>query len=268
MFRFRIRLASLALLSGLAVGAPATEADKSDSLARGFAQPPNSAAPRVWWHWMNGNISKEGIKLDLEWMKRIGIGGFQTFDASLGTPQVVDKRLVFMTPDWKDAFSYATNLADQLGLEMAIAGSPGWSESGGPWVAPADAMKKIVWSEISIPGGKPYTGVLPRPPQVSGPFQNKPRSEFLNFNPGDGKPPPVYYADTAVIAFRIADGPTSVRDLAPKLTASDGTPDFALLTDGEVTKSFNLPIGAGGAPAWIQYEFATPQTIYGVTLGV
>jgi hypothetical protein len=268
MFRFRIRLASLALLSGLAVGAPATEADKSDSLARGFAQPPNSAAPRVWWHWMNGNITKEGIKLDLEWMKRIGIGGFQTFDASLGTPQVVDKRLVFMTPDWKDAFSYATNLADQLGLEMAIAGSPGWSESGGPWVAPADAMKKIVWSEISIPGGKPYTGVLPRPPQVSGPFQNKPRSEFLNFNPGDGKPPPVYYADTAVIAFRIADGPTSVRDLAPKLTASDGTPDFALLTDGEVTKSFNLPIGAGGAPAWIQYEFATPQTIYGVTLGV
>lgn len=46
---------------------------------------------------MNGNITNAGIKLDLEWMKRIGIGGFQTFDASLGTPQVVDKRLVFMT---------------------------------------------------------------------------------------------------------------------------------------------------------------------------
>ena len=54
-----------------------------DSLEAGFANPPNAARPRVWWHWMNGNITKEGIKLDLEWMKRVGIGGFQNFDASL-----------------------------------------------------------------------------------------------------------------------------------------------------------------------------------------
>jgi len=268
MRRFRLRLASLAVLSGLTVSVLATEADVTDSLARGFAQPPNSAAPRVWWHWMNGNIAKEGIKLDLEWMKRIGIGGFQTFDASLGTPQVVDKRLIFMTPEWKDAFTYATSLADQLGLEMAIAGSPGWSESGGPWVLPADAMKKIVWSETTIEGGKPFTGLLPQPPKVSGPFQNKPRSEFLNFNRGEEKPAAVYYADTAVIAYRIVDGAAPVRDLAPTLSASGGTPDLALLTDGDLTKSFGVPTGAGDAPAWIQYEFATPQTIYGVTLGV
>lgn len=64
------------------------------SLEDGFKTPPNSAKPRVWWHWMNGNITKEGIKLDLEWMNRVGIGGFQNFDASLGTPKLVDKRLV------------------------------------------------------------------------------------------------------------------------------------------------------------------------------
>ena len=58
-----------------------------------------------------------------------GIGGFQNFDAALGTPQVVEKRLVFMTPEWQDAFGYAMTLADELGLEVAIAGSPGWSES-------------------------------------------------------------------------------------------------------------------------------------------
>ena len=105
-----------------------------DPLEAGFENPPNAARPRVWWHWMNGNITKEGIKLDLEWMHRVGIGGFQNFDASLFADKVVDKRLVYMTPEWKDAFSYATTLADQLGLEEAIAGSPGWSESGGPWV--------------------------------------------------------------------------------------------------------------------------------------
>jgi alpha-L-rhamnosidase/F5/8 type C domain len=268
MHRFRLRLASIALLSGLAVSVLGAEADNADSLTRGFEQPPNSAAPRVWWHWMNGNITKEGIKLDLEWMKRIGIGGFQTFDASLGTPQVVDQRLAFMTPEWKDAFSYAVTLADQLGLEMAIAGSPGWSESGGPWVMPADAMKKIVWSETLIPGGKPFSGVLAKPPSISGPFQNKARSEFLSFNRGDDKPPAVYYADSAVIAYRVADGATSFRDLTPILTASGGKPDLELLTDGDVTKSFNLPIGVGDAPAWIQYAFAKPQTMYGVTLGV
>ena len=56
------------------------------------------------------------------------------------------------------------HLADQLGLEEAIAGSPGWSESGGPWVPPAEGMKKYVWSETVVEGGKPFTGVLAHPP--------------------------------------------------------------------------------------------------------
>src|ERR1051325_2496935 len=142
-----------------------------DHLEQGFQNPPEAARPRVWWHWMNGNITKEGIKLDLEWMRRVGIGGFQNFDAALNTPKLVDKRLVFMTPEWKDAFQYATKLADQLGLEEAIAGSPGWSESGGPWVKPQQAMKKFVWSETAVKGGQPFSGTLPKPPSVSGPYQ-------------------------------------------------------------------------------------------------
>ena len=129
----------------------------SDPLEQGFQQPPDSAKPRVWWHWMNGNITKEGIKLDLEWMHRVGLGGFQNFDAALATPQVVDKRLAYMTPEWKDAFKYATTLADQLGMEEAIAGSPGWSETGGPWVPASQGMKKYVWSETLVEGGKPFT---------------------------------------------------------------------------------------------------------------
>ncbi|MBN2028815.1 hypothetical protein JW824_01085, partial [bacterium] len=44
-------------------------------LEEGFQNPPNSARPRVWWHWMNGNVTKEGIKADFEWMNRVGIGG-------------------------------------------------------------------------------------------------------------------------------------------------------------------------------------------------
>src|SRR4030088_3528938 len=165
---------ALTAMTGLTSGQ-----SSSDPLEQGFQQPPDSAKPRVWWHWMNGNISKEGIELDLECMHRVGIGGFQNFDASLGTPKLVDKRLVYMTPEWKDAFLFTTKLADQLGLEEAIAGSPGWSESGGPWVKPSQGMKKVVWSETRVEGGTPFSGALAHPPTVTGPMQNIPIFDFL-----------------------------------------------------------------------------------------
>ncbi len=76
----------------------------ADDLSDGFQNPPNSARPRVWWHWMNGNISEDGIAKDMDWMQRVGIGGLQNFDANLQTPQIVDKRLVYMDDGWKKAF--------------------------------------------------------------------------------------------------------------------------------------------------------------------
>ena len=177
--------------------------DYGTRLETGFIDPPDAAKPRVWWHWMNGNITKEGIRADLEWMHRTGIGGLQNFDASLNTPQVVEKRLVYMTPEWKDTFLFTTKLADSLGLEMAIAGSPGWSESGGPWVTPAQAMKKFVWSEIRIEGGKPFTGALPKPPSTTGRFQNMAIEAGFSLMNEEEAPAPEFYADAAVIACKL-----------------------------------------------------------------
>src|SRR2546423_14952505 len=85
-----------------------------DAMERGFRNPPDSARPRVWWHWMNGNVTKEGIRLDLEWMKRVGLGGFQNFDASLNTPKVVEKRLGYITPEWEEEVRAPARLADPL----------------------------------------------------------------------------------------------------------------------------------------------------------
>jgi hypothetical protein len=39
--------------------------NERDPILRGFFNPPDSAKARVWWHWMNGNITKQGITLDL-----------------------------------------------------------------------------------------------------------------------------------------------------------------------------------------------------------
>jgi len=237
------------------------------ALEIGFQTPPNSAKPRVWWHWMNGNITKEGIKLDLEWMNRVGIGGFQNFDASLGTPKLVDKRLVYMTPEWKDAFLFTTKLADQLGLEEAIAGSPGWSESGGPWVKPSQGMKKVVWSETRVEGGKPFSGALPHPPTVTGPIQNIPIFDLLARIGGQvPTAPPTFYTDTAVIAYRAPESDVPVSSLQPKITSSSGKLDLALLTDGDLVKATQLPKAPAGQQAWVQYEFSSPQAINAVTL--
>jgi len=65
--------------------------DPGDALEQGFKNPPDSAKPRTWWHWTNGNITKEGIGKDLEWMKRSGIGGMQLADVASGSGQTVEK---------------------------------------------------------------------------------------------------------------------------------------------------------------------------------
>jgi hypothetical protein len=242
-----------------------------DGLSRGFLSPPNSAKPRVWWHWMNGNVTKEGIRLDLEWMNRIGIGGLDCIDASIATPQVVPHRLVYMSSEWKDAFRYAASLAARYGMELAIDSSPGWSETGGPWVTPAQAMKKLVWSTTDVRGGAHVKGFLPPPPKVTGPFQNIAYPSVTA-----NSPLPEFYADTAVIAYRVSQPPTEFGrgSAAPPLTlppvaevsSSAGPIAPSLLTDGDLTKTISLAAGADGT-AWIELRYAQPQTIRTAVLG-
>ncbi|MDX8337774.1 glycosyl hydrolase [Draconibacterium sp. IB214405] len=244
-----------------------SDTDTQGNLEDGFVNPPNEAKPRVWWHWMNGNITKDGIQKDLEWMNRVGIGGFQNFDAAFMTPQIVEKRLVYMAPEWKDAFQFTTQLADSLELEMAIAGSPGWSESGGPWVKPGQAMKKLVWSEMPIEGGKYFSGTLPHPPTATGPFQNMVLNE--NFMPGEEREAEKeagFYADAAVVAYRIPETNISLTELQPKITSSGGNFNLKMLTDGDLVKTAYLPPVEVGQRAWIQYEFEKPETIFSLTI--
>src|SRR6266496_3851128 len=252
-----VRVMAISALSTLASISVAQSSP--DSLKRGFENPPNSARPRVWWHWMNGNITKEGIKLDLEWMHSIGIVGFQNFDAALSTPQVVDKRLAYMTPEWKDAFKYAIGLGDKFGMEMAIAGSPGWSESGGPWVPPSHGMKKYVWSETAILGGKPFTGKIPQPPSVTGPFQN------IGLNSSGPEKAPTFYADAAVVAFREPRSGSAGDATQPNITSSGEGLDVAMLSDADLMKTTGVPIPLAGSQSWIQFEYSSPQTIRSIT---
>jgi hypothetical protein len=273
--RHALLRAAVTTFGALALAAPRAGAQggtpTSTALEQGFRTPPDAAKPRVWWHWMNGNVTKEGITADLEWMKRVGIGGFQMFDGGLGVPQFTEQRLVWMTPEWKDAFRHAGAEADRLRLEMAMAASGGWSETGGPWVTPEQAMKKVVWSETEVRGPRRFSGVLPKPPSSNGPFQNVPPQPGFEIpeptNLPGAKPPvphppappdPTFYADTRVIAVRVPEREVRMPDRHPRMTSSAGTLNLAAFTDGDLRASVDLPYPEAGKQAWVQFEFAEP----------
>jgi hypothetical protein len=261
----------LGVAAAIAVATPSAFAQTTSALERAFRTPPDAAKPRVWWHWMNGNVTRAGITADLEWMKRVGIGGMQMFDGSLGTPQFVERRLVWMTPAWKAAFRHAAAEAQRLGLEMSMAASGGWSETGGPWVKPQQAMKKVVWSDTTLEGPRRFTGALPTPPSNNGPFQGMRNAPSLDFPTDTGLPgsrpmtveraagpDPTYYADTRVLAFPVPADAVSMADARPRVTAAAGEVDSALLRDGEFGETMLLEIPEGASETWVQLEFAEP----------
>ena len=208
---------------------------------------------------MNGNITKDGIRKDIEWFKRIGLGGFHVFDASFSTPQVVEERLVYMEEPWQDAFKYAIDLADSLGLDVTIPSSPGFSSTGGPWVKPEEAMKKIVWREITVEGGRKIRTELPDPYTNTGKFQNygmKKGPSVVDSGQVIGES----YADIAVIAVRLPDDYRTLEELGATITSSGGSFTLEQLTNGDLSDSSKLPAGKEGY-SWIQYSFPEPQTI-------
>ena len=235
-----------------------------EQLDKNFLNPPAAAKPRVWWHWMNGNITKEGIQKDLEWMDRSGIGGFMNFDANLFTPVVVKQKLAYMTPEWKDAFKFTTELAKQKKLELAIAGSPGWSVTGGPWVEPKDGMKKYVWSTTTVIGGTKFNGKLTAAPGSTGKIQDaKLNAGGLG---GSSKKIPAFYADAAIIAFKQPAHEKTIQELNPIVSSSGGNFNLSELTDGSITKSSQVPFKSYEEDLWIQYSFKEPVTFKAFTV--
>lgn len=244
-------------------GAANLAQNEGDQLERSFLEPPNSAKPRAWWFLGDGNVTQEGIKKDLEWMKRVGFGGFMRGDFAMRTPQIVE-RVEYMSPEWMDDFKYTTELADRLGFQMGTSATPGWSASGGLWVPPSQGMKKFVWTETRVEGGKPFSGRLAHPPTEIGPFQNL----DIRNTPGgaDLNLPDPWYADAAVIAYRLPDDDESTAELQPRVTSSGGNFDLATLTDGDYANGTLLPPAPVGEKSWIQFEFQQPITLRGLSI--
>ncbi len=207
------------------------KADTS-ALVKSFQTPPKDARPQVWWHWMDGNVSKEGIRKDIEWMKRNGIGGFHQFDAGgVNMPRAAKVKLPYLSDGWKDAFRFALNLADSLDMDVTIASAPGWSSTGGTWVKPEDAIKKLEWRSIDTRGGK-ISVQLPDLYNVVGPYQDyHTDNDRIKIEP--------YGKDLYVLAVRLPYSDKSMKALGAQVSKSEST---------------------------ISVEFRKPQTIKSLTL--
>lgn len=206
MMKRRLLLSALLLMSaGMVHG--------SDLESR-FAHPPAEARPWVYWFWMNGNITREGITADLEAMSRVGIGGALMMGVGLRTPP---GGLVFNSPAWRALYAHTTAEARRLGLQLTLHQCDGWATAGGPWIKPEQSMKVLVSTTRELTASAPRPIVLARP---------RVQEDF--------------YRDIAVLAVPAGEGgnlkPSAVLlNGRPAPELADGNPQKGVTTDAAGT---------------------------------
>ncbi len=228
-------------MASVAVSRCASGAPGGDALRRGFAEPPASARPHTWWHWMNGNISRDGITADLEEMARVGIGGAQIFDVDCGLPS---GPVPYGTDEWRAMVHHALATAERLGLEMCMHNCAGWSSSGGPWIDAAHSMQILVFSERRVTGPGRIEEPLAEPWSRRG-----------------------YLRDVAVLAFPTpnAEAANDGR-VVPVLTSNSPGFDPVRLVDQNLDTGCMLSAPPGGNAFWVQFEYPAPFTARSVTV--
>lgn len=155
--------------------------------------PPAGFGPGVYWYFMDGNMSKEGITKDLEAMKRAGIEYAIFLEVNVGIPR---GKVDFMSNEWLEYFKYIVLESERIGIKIILGIGPGWAGSGGPWVKGEESMRHLVASSVSVKGiGSAQEIKLPIP---------EPKRPYFgtgNFTPAMKEEWNRYYEDVTVLAF-------------------------------------------------------------------
>lgn len=126
----------------------------SNKMESEFKNPPSSVKTGTYWYWIEGNITKEGVIKDLEAMKAAGIN--RAFIANIGGVGTGDPhalyKVKFMSDEWWDITHAALKKATELGIEIGMFNSPGWSQSGGPWIKANQTMRYLASSQKIVKG--------------------------------------------------------------------------------------------------------------------
>lgn len=214
------------LLSFLFV-APTCADAASPSLAQlkeGFLKPEDRYRPGVYWYFMDGNLSRDGMTSDLQSMKDAGLGHAVFLEVNVGVPRGTTD---FLSDEWQDLFVHMIREAKRIGIDITLGVGPGWAGSGGPWVKGNESMRHLVTTHTVVQGGSRQTITLLPPP---------PKPPFF----GEGSLTPQvrqqwadYYEDVAVLAFPHAPGAPTISDINERAlyyrapyTSQKGVPPF------------------------------------------
>ena len=162
--RFPLFIAALIIAGAFLPKAPA---DDPDALESGFISPPDSIQTSIYWYWVSDNISREGVVNDLHAMKKAGIN--RAFIGNIGLDDVAYGKVKMLSEEWWDILHAALKTATELNIDIGIFNSPGWSQSGGPWIRSEDAMRYLISSEIHVKGPAKISRILDKPVE---PFQD------------------------------------------------------------------------------------------------
>jgi hypothetical protein len=242
------RVVFLAYLFGGGFCLAAGDGQGTSPLESGFCNPPAEARPLAWWHWNNGNISREGIQADLEAMAQAGLVGVQLFDLAAGAPTGPVR---YHSDAWYDHVQFAIQTSEKLGLTIDLMNGPGFATSGGPWVTPENSMKSFTWSEFEAAGPAHVHAKLPRPRAI--PVGAPGVTKSVDF-----------YRDAALIAVP-ADAPAD-EPCTPTLSVAGV--EGAALTDGDIKTG--LPVTAALSQYSIILSYSQPveRRLLELTYGV
>ena len=125
----------------------------------GFLQIPEDTQIAVYWYWISDNLSEEGIIRDLEAMKKVGIN--RAFIGNIGLDDVKYGKVKLFSEEWWKILHTALKKASELNIEIGIFNSPGWSQSGGPWIKPNESMRYVGSSQLKVKGPQNLQTSLP-----------------------------------------------------------------------------------------------------------
>lgn len=211
-------------------------AQTNNSLESNFVHPENAVKTGVYWYWISGNISEEGVVKDLYAMKEAGIDRAQIGD--IGTD--ASGKVRFGSDEWWNILHAALKTATKLGIEIGIFNSPGWSQSGGPWVKPEQAMRYLSSVKAEVKGGKEVEIELSKPDK--------------NFQ------------DVKVIAFpSVENHAVLMTDENTTVTSVPALQNLSALIDGNCTDQ-GVAFDKGTKSATIDYHIDKPFVLRGLKL--
>jgi len=151
------------VLSFLIISSCATDNTKvsPEALESGFITPPDTMQTSVYWYWISDNVSEEGVVKDLYSMKEAGIN--RAFIGNIGLSDVPYGKVKMLSEEWWKIIHAALKTATKLNIEIGIFNSPGWSQSGGPWINSEEAMRYLIASETRVSGPQKFSQKLKKP---------------------------------------------------------------------------------------------------------